>query len=106
MMEFSSILILLCSVVTLQLFQSCESTTVVVDGVSQWNNPHLQIGDSVSKFSFRFFFFFYLDFEFRLTNLNLLCVISQFSSTKISTVSTFSETGKPSLSATSLKLHS
>lgn len=105
MMEFSSILILLCSVVTLQLFQSCESTTVVVDGVSQWNSPHLQIGDSVSKFSFRFFFF-YLDFEFRPTNLNLLCVISQFSSTKIITVSTFSETGKPSLSATSLKLHS
>lgn len=51
-MGFSSMLIFLFSVVALLLFQFSESATVVVDGVSEWKNPQLQVGDSVSKFSF------------------------------------------------------
>lgn len=46
-MVFSYILFLVFSLVTLQLFQSSQSATVVVDGLSEWKNPHLQIGDSV-----------------------------------------------------------
>ncbi|XP_057795417.1 early nodulin-like protein 14 [Salvia miltiorrhiza] len=43
-MVFSYILILVFSV---QLLQISESATVVVDGVSEWKNPELQIGDCV-----------------------------------------------------------
>ncbi|KAL9172995.1 hypothetical protein ABFS82_03G085600 [Erythranthe guttata] len=35
------------SLVTLQLLQFCHSATMVVDGVSVWNHPKVQIGDSV-----------------------------------------------------------
>ncbi|KAI3464669.1 hypothetical protein Pfo_021332 [Paulownia fortunei] len=46
-MGFSSMLILLFSLLTLLLFQFSETATVVVDGVSEWRNPQVQIGDSV-----------------------------------------------------------
>ncbi|KAK4429521.1 hypothetical protein Salat_1252700 [Sesamum alatum] len=44
----SSLLMFLFSVVALLLFQFSQSATVVVvDGVSEWKNPQLQVGDSV-----------------------------------------------------------
>lgn len=55
MMGFSSILILIISIVN--VFEMCDCATVIVDGVSKWKNPQLQIGDSVSKFPLFFFFF-------------------------------------------------
>ncbi|KAG6432534.1 hypothetical protein SASPL_104114 [Salvia splendens] len=45
---------------SLQLFQFSQSATVVVDGVSQWKNPQLQIGDSVifqHKYHYTLFIF-------------------------------------------------
>ncbi|KAI3460474.1 hypothetical protein Pfo_017137 [Paulownia fortunei] len=46
-MGFSSMSIFLFSLVTLLPFLLSESTTVVVDGVSEWKNPQVQMGDSV-----------------------------------------------------------
>ncbi|PIN23156.1 hypothetical protein CDL12_04120 [Handroanthus impetiginosus] len=46
-MGFFSMLILIFSLVTLLLFQFCLSATIVVDGVSEWKNPQVQVGDSV-----------------------------------------------------------
>ncbi|XP_047977771.1 early nodulin-20 [Salvia hispanica] len=45
---------------SLQLLQFSQSATVVVDGVSQWKNPQLQIGDSVifqHKYHYTLFIF-------------------------------------------------
>lgn len=36
--------------ITLFLQHFTHSSTLVVDGVSQWKNPSVQIGDSISKF--------------------------------------------------------
>ncbi|PON83025.1 Cupredoxin [Trema orientale] len=44
-MEFSKLIILL-SLVSL-LSQPCQSTTILVDGVSEWKDPSVHVGDSV-----------------------------------------------------------
>ncbi|KAL8524431.1 hypothetical protein ACS0TY_014134 [Phlomoides rotata] len=44
-MGFFPILILIISIVN--VFEMCKCATVIVDGVSEWKNPQLQIGDSV-----------------------------------------------------------
>ncbi|KAG8378101.1 hypothetical protein BUALT_Bualt08G0103200 [Buddleja alternifolia] len=44
---FPSMLIFILSVVIPLLFELSESATIVVNGVSEWKNPQLQIGDSV-----------------------------------------------------------
>ncbi|KAL3845414.1 hypothetical protein ACJIZ3_002817 [Penstemon smallii] len=46
-MGFSSMLFFIFSFITLLLFQLSQSATVVVDGVSKWKNPEVQIGASV-----------------------------------------------------------
>ncbi|KAA8537904.1 hypothetical protein F0562_027516 [Nyssa sinensis] len=48
-MEVSSKLVFLFSYLTI-LFQLSHSTTVVVDGVSEWRNPTLHVGDYISKY--------------------------------------------------------
>ncbi|CAK9154138.1 unnamed protein product [Ilex paraguariensis] len=45
-MEPFLMLVFLFSLIAL-LFQLCHSTTIVVDGVSEWTNPTVQIGDIV-----------------------------------------------------------
>uniref|UniRef100_A0A5B6YHK9 Putative Cupredoxin superfamily protein isoform 1 n=1 Tax=Davidia involucrata TaxID=16924 RepID=A0A5B6YHK9_DAVIN len=45
-MEISSMIVFLFSFLTL-LFQLSHSTTVVVDGVSEWRNPTVHVGDSI-----------------------------------------------------------
>jgi hypothetical protein len=47
-MKVSSMLIFFLSLL-LSLFQASLSTTILIDGVSEWKNP-AHIGDSISKY--------------------------------------------------------
>lgn len=55
------------------LFQHSHSTTILVDGVSEWKNPTVHVGDSISKFPKLncnpriFFFFFFLNDLIKVT---------------------------------------
>ncbi|KAK4387399.1 hypothetical protein Sango_2346500 [Sesamum angolense] len=59
-MGFSGLWIFLFSLVNLLPFQVSESATVLVDGVSEWRNPKVQMGDSVifqHKFHYNLYIF-------------------------------------------------
>lgn len=44
------------------LFQHSHSTTILVDGVSEWKNPTVHVGDSISKLTaIQEFLFFFLN---------------------------------------------
>ncbi|KAK6115067.1 hypothetical protein DH2020_007336 [Rehmannia glutinosa] len=72
-MGFSSMLFLFLSLVTPLLFQLSESATFVVDGVSEWKNPHVQIGDSVI-FQHKYHYSLYI---FQNKNAFTLCNFTQ-----------------------------
>ncbi|CAA3033038.1 Hypothetical predicted protein [Olea europaea subsp. europaea] len=73
-MGFSSMLIFFYFVVTLLLqFQLSESATVVVDGVSEWRNPQVQVGDAVI-FQHKYRYNLYI---FQNQNAFSLCNFSQ-----------------------------
>lgn len=48
-MDTSSMLVVFFTSFLTLLFQLSLSTTVVVDGVSEWKNPIVHVGDSISK---------------------------------------------------------
>ncbi|PIN02926.1 hypothetical protein CDL12_24556 [Handroanthus impetiginosus] len=72
-MGFSSISIFLFFLVALLHFQLSESATVVVDGVSEWKNPQVQMGDSV-LFQHKFHYNLYI---FRNQDAFSLCNFTQ-----------------------------
>ncbi|KAK6131472.1 hypothetical protein DH2020_034780 [Rehmannia glutinosa] len=72
-MGFSSMLALFFSLVTPLLFQLSQSATFVVDGVSEWKNPHVQIGDSVI-FQHKYHYSLYI---FQNKNAFTLCNFTQ-----------------------------
>ncbi|KAL2503698.1 Cupredoxin superfamily protein [Abeliophyllum distichum] len=73
-MGFSSMLIFFYLFVNLLfLFQLSESATVVVDGVSEWRNPQVQVGDAVI-FQHKYHYNLYI---FQNQNAFSLCNFSQ-----------------------------
>lgn len=63
--------------VALFLHQFGESTTLVVDGVSEWKNPTVQVGDSISKFKLCFYFLFTLTILFKNLLFKILNTLFQ-----------------------------
>jgi len=113
-MKIFSMLLFLLSVLSL-LSQPSDSTTILVDGFSEWKDPNVYIGDSISEhlkthhFLISFFLCcFFLSVFVLQIDIITLCFyflgFSQFSITSIATSCTFSRTKEPSASATSLKL--
>lgn len=106
--------------------QPCQSTTLLVDGVSEWKHPVVHVGDSISKYiynykiSFNQSFFLFLFFSFNKSKFVLptnktkppslsiyyipfFLICSQFSSTSTTTISIFSRIKEPTMSVISLK---
>ncbi|XP_062098484.1 early nodulin-like protein 9 [Humulus lupulus] len=90
-MEFSNLIILLSILLSL-LSQTCQSTRILVDGVSEWKDPTVHVGDSVI-FKHKYHYNLYIFQNERAFNL---CNFTQ--ATLLSKPNTTSYTWHPSRS--------
>ncbi|KAA8546572.1 hypothetical protein F0562_002689 [Nyssa sinensis] len=81
-MEISPLLVFLFSFLTL-LFQISHSTTVVVDGISEWKNPTVHVGDSIIfKHKYHYNLYIFQNKEaFELCNFTQATVLTKPNST-------------------------